>query len=485
MYHAYREDKHLDFHQLHEKYGPIVRYGPNTLSINHPAALKAIYGHKANVRKSDFYLSFPAAPGVFSTHTAIDRTAHARKRRVMSHAFSETALKSVEEYVLGHVQTYIQKLAGATSSTSRSTDGWTEPRDVQSWSSYFGFDVMSDLAFSKAFGMLEGDDPSVRRANFLLGQAAKRHNVTGPMPWLHQSGFDRLLFRGLNKNRDAYMKFSKSLVGQRMNSDIYNSSRRDFFYYLLNAKDPETGQGFAKGELWGESNTLIIAGSDTTSTTITSTLFYLLHNPAALARVQQELRDAFPSSAEDIRYGPVLNGCTYLRACIDEAMRMSPPVGGLLPRVTLPGGLDIPDMDDLHIPAGVGVGCPIYTMHHNEDYVADPFTYRPERWLASETVSAESVEALHSVFNPFSVGPRGCIGKPMAYLEMSLALGRLLWGYEIRLASGELGTVGEGNGKLGRGRERRGEFQMWDIFVADKEGPWAEFRPRSQGDVHN
>ncbi|KAF2094506.1 cytochrome P450 [Rhizodiscina lignyota] len=476
VYHAYRGDKHLDFHQLHQKYGPVVRYGPNTLSFNHPAALKAIYGHKANVRKSDFYLSFPVAPGVFSTHTAIDRAAHARKRRVMSHAFSEAALKSVEDYVLGHVRTYIQQLAGGTS------NAWTEPRDVATWSAYLGFDVMGDLSFGKSFGMLEGDNPEVRRATYLLSRAAKRHNVTGPMPWLHQSRFDRLLFRKINQDRDQYMAFSKKQVGERMNSDVYNSSRRDFFYYLLNAKDPESGQGFAKGELWGESNTLIIAGSDTTSTTITSTIFYLLHNPIALATVQKEIREKF-GSVEDIRAGPVLNSCTYLRACIDEAMRMSPPVSAILPRFTLDGGLDIPGLD-IHIPAGVGVGCPIYGLHHNTDYVPDPFTYRPERWILGQSATEESLDALHSVFNPFSIGPRGCIGKPMAYLELTLTLGRLLWGYEMRLAPGDQGRMGEGNAKLGNGRERENEFQMWDIFVSDKEGPVAQFMPREWNLLH-
>lgn len=148
-----------------------MRYSPNTLSFNHPAALKAIYGHKANVRKSDFYLSFPAAPGVFSTHTALDPAAHARKRRVMSHAFSADALKGVEDFVLGHVRTYLQKLAGGTSSA------WTDARDVMTWSSYLGFDVMGDLAFGKSFGMLENDDEEVRRATYLLGRAAKRHNI--------------------------------------------------------------------------------------------------------------------------------------------------------------------------------------------------------------------------------------------------------------------------------------------------------------------
>lgn len=156
-------------------------------------------------------------------------------------------------------------------------------------------------------------------------------------------------------------------------------------------------------------------------------------------------------------------------------MRMSPPVGGVLPRQTLEGGLEIMGRS---IPAGVGVGCPIYAMHHNADFVPDPFVYRPERWILGEGATNESLHSLHDIFNPFSIGPRGCIGKPMAYLELTLALARLVWAYDMRLTPGPLGRVGEGKPGAEMGREREGEFQMLDIFVSDKEGPFANFRPR-------
>lgn len=165
--------------------GVFVRYGPNKLSINHPSALKKIYGHKANIRKSDFYLAFPAAPGVFSTHTAIDRHAHARKRRVMSHAFSDAALKGLENLVLVHIRSFIYRLGGRDSNASLcnprgspdpARKEWTEPRNLSAWSSYLAFDVMGDLCFGKSFGML-GDKPENREAVFLLAQAARRHNI--------------------------------------------------------------------------------------------------------------------------------------------------------------------------------------------------------------------------------------------------------------------------------------------------------------------
>ena len=142
-------------------------------------ALKTIYGHKANVLKAPFYLAFPAAPGVFSTHTAIDKHVHARKRRVMSHAFSDTALRGLEEFILVHIHEFIEKLTGGGSTVTNVNaieKGWTAPKDVSSWCSYLGFDVMGDLCFGKPFGML-GKKPESREAVFLLCQAAKRHNV--------------------------------------------------------------------------------------------------------------------------------------------------------------------------------------------------------------------------------------------------------------------------------------------------------------------
>lgn len=186
-----------------------------------------------------------------------------------------------------------------------------------------------------------------------------------------------------------------------------------------------------------------------------------------------EVRGTF-TSAEDIRSGPILNGCLYLRSCIDEALRMSPPVGAILPRIVLSGGLHLLGHN---IPQGTVVGCPIYALHHHETFVPDPFSYNPSRWIKGEPdVTTTNLEALHSVFNPFSIGPRGCVGKPMAYMELMMTLARLLWGYDMKLAPGSLGKVGEGAPGKGTGRERRNEFQMEDIFVSSKTGPFALFK---------
>jgi cytochrome P450 len=294
------------------------------------------------------------------------------------------------------------------------------------------------------------------------------------MPLLHEYHLDKILFPKLAAGRDRYMAYSKSQAAERMKST--DVDRKDFFYYLLKARDPDTGLGFSVPELWGESNLLIIAGSDTTSTALSSSFFYLVHNPTSLETAAKEVRERF-GNVEDIHGCPELNSCVFLRACIDEAMRLSPPVGGILPREVLPDGLDI---DGCHIPAGIAVGTPHYTLHHNPAYFPDPFSYIPERWIVGSVsslgqVSKEDVEVARGAFCAFSIGPRGCIGKGMAYTELMIALGRALFLYDIRLAPGR--RVGEG-GKGEWGRNRETEYQLKDSFTSMKDGPLVEFRVR-------
>jgi cytochrome P450 len=272
-----------------------------------------------------------------------------------------------------------------------------------------------------------------------------------------------------------YMAYSKAQAAERMKIGL-DGDRKDFFYYLLNARDPETGKGFSTPELWGESNLLIIAGSDTTSTALASAFFYLVHNPSTLDKLSREITSTF-SDIEEIIHSPTLNSCTYLRAVIDESMRLSPPVGGILPREVLSGGLEV---DGLFIPEGVVVGTPHYAIHHNPEYFPAPFTFNPERWIegSSPSVTREAVDQAQSAFCPFSIGPRGCIGKGVAYVELTTSLARAVYLYEMRLAPGF--TVGEGSPDLEWGRQRKREFQLKDSFTSMKDGPYVQFRERTQ-----
>ncbi|CZT19858.1 related to cytochrome P450 67 [Ramularia collo-cygni] len=491
VYHAYIGDKHILFYHLHKQYGTIVRFSPNSLSINDPAALKVIYAHGANVQKSEFYKCFRAAPQAISTLLATERQHHARKRRIMGQAFADSALRGFEQYVVGHVEDLVDRIGEATkqasSSTSGEKQGWSLPMDMASWSNWLVFDIMGDLVFGRSFNTLKRAEN--RRGIYLLGRAARRNYVVAAMPTLLYTGLEKVfpLLRGLYLDRCQYLAFGKKQVMERTKeggfgqpgSPSMESGRRDIFSFLLHAKDPETGEGMPMAELWMEANTLIVAGSDTTSTTLSAVLYYLLHNTHTLRRLEQEVRGAF-SSADEIVTGSKMQSCTYLRACIDETMRMTPPVGGILPREVLPGGLAIPALG-VDLPAGIDVGVPIYAIHHHEEFVTDPFTFDPSRWLPvaeGEEAHKQDKDALMAVWNPFSLGHRGCLGKPLVYMELCIAIARMVWDFDMRVSAEQY--VSEFlKEDIKRGRRRKEEYQLLDWFMSWNQGPWVDFRRRS------
>ena len=158
--------------------GTVVRFGPNSLSINSNTALKTIYGHKSNVKKSQFYSVFPPTKDTFNTHSSIDKPQHARKRRVLSHAFSDSAVKSMEKYILANVRSFTSALGSKPQSLIEkpgSKGQWGAAQNMSDWCNYLTFDVMGDLCFGKAFEMLEHHRN--RHVIDLIGNAAHMHLI--------------------------------------------------------------------------------------------------------------------------------------------------------------------------------------------------------------------------------------------------------------------------------------------------------------------
>ncbi len=155
LYHAYIGDKHLVLYHLHQKYGRVVRFTPNTISINDPAALKVIYANSANVRKADFYKYFRAAPDAISTLLATEKAHHARKRRIMGQAFADSAMKGLETYVLAHADSFMEKIGEDVRRRDGKKDKWSKALDLQAWCNWLVFDVMGDtVSFSTSISRL-------------------------------------------------------------------------------------------------------------------------------------------------------------------------------------------------------------------------------------------------------------------------------------------------------------------------------------------
>lgn len=171
-------------------------------------------------------------------------------------------------------------------------------------------------------------------------------------------------------------------------------------------------------------------GADTTASSLSNAVFHLLNNPETLRRLTKEIRSTF-SYSSDIRTDPTLQQCKYLSACIDESLRLTPPVGGCLQRLVPSGGVTI---EDHYIPAGTDVGVPHHAVMRDERYYIDPWSFKPNRWIQSARNTEEIIRKGRSAFCPFGLGPTGCIGKAWALIELKLTIAHLVFRYDLEWA---------------------------------------------------
>lgn len=347
---------------------------------------------------------------------------------------------------------------------------------------------MSQLVFGTSYHLLT-DSTNHWIIDGVLGQM-RRISFLTTLPELQDMRLHHILFPEARKKAIRFSGKSREILEARRardKTDTYGL-KNDLFSKLLTAKDPETGESLSQAQLWAESNLLIIAGkrsknalylhqciteyallgSDTSSTGIAALFFYLSRNPLAYSRVAREVRETFTSN-QDISQGPKLSSCTYLRACIQEALRLNPAASGAMWREVLPGGLHI-GSENLHIPAGCEVGTGIFSLNHNKAYFPEPFAYKPERWIASE-YGEDLVAKARAAFATFSVGPRNCVGKNLAMIEISLAAAAVIRQYDFRQADSWLGQVGDGAGT------QKGVYQTLWAFTSLKQGPYIQFKP--------
>jgi cytochrome P450 len=160
---------------------------------------------------------------------------------------------------------------------------------------------------------------------------------------------------------------------------------------------------------------------------------YLSGSSRCYRRVVEEIRSTF-DSVDSIQLGQKLNSCVFLQACVNEAMRLSPPGGSSLWREVETGGLSI---EGDFIPAGCEVGVCVYAIHHHPDYWEYPFNYYPERWL-NDREKAKGSDGPRRPFVPFNIGSRSCVGKPLAWAEIMLTYARLCWEFDFKRATSNL-----------------------------------------------
>lgn len=215
------------------------------------------------------------------------------------------------------------------------------------------------------------------------------------------------------------------------------SDRVDLLARLMEGRD-ENGDKLGREELTAEALTQLIAGSDTTSNTSCALLYHCLCNPPVVRKLQAELDAALPDPDVVPAFAQVKD-LPYVDAVIKETMRIHSTSSLGLPRLVPPGpGITISSSldpaDTHHFPPGTVLSVPAYTIHHSSTiWGPDADMFRPERW---EHVTDKQKAA----FVPFSYGPRACVGRNVAEMELALIVATVFRRYEFELRQGDMET---------------------------------------------
>jgi cytochrome P450 len=197
------------------------------------------------------------------------------------------------------------------------------------------------------------------------------------------------------------------------------ADRIDVLSLLVAARD-ENGSSLTEQELFDEMFTLLMAGIETTTTSLAWVLCHVLARPDVLRKVVAERERVVGTellSAEHI------GELGYLDAVMKESARLTPvttDVARVVKRPLRIGGIDLP--------AGAGVSAGIYLTHHRADLWPDPERFDPERFIRARP-------SPHAYF-PFGGGDRRCLGAAFSTYVMKVVITQLLSRLELRLAPG-------------------------------------------------
>ena len=406
-YHQFKGDLVFQIKALHDIYGPVVRIAPYELSFTDNAAWRDIYTANNSLKQQlprDPYVLPPPPPDVPGDGLIFaDDVTHARLRKQLGYAFNIKALEEQQSLIQRHIETLVNQFHKFATASATTDEKSTSVIDFAKWTSLATFDIVSELAFGEPSGCLEHgeyNDLAARitgsNATGALLSCLARFGLL-PLVW-------KLNAREMARQQKEFNNLSLPVIERRMqeHEDGTDGDKRDFCSYILGKREDGESHAWRKEDMQLLAISFIVAGTETTGTTLAATMWFLLKNPRCMAKLTAEIRGAFQEQSDIDMAGT--SKLPYLMACIEEGLRLATPAPFSVARKT-PADMTVAG---LMIPKGTSVGVPQYAAWHVERNFERPMDFAPERWLDS---SDQFVAGEKKGFVPFGVGPRSCIGK--------------------------------------------------------------------------
>ncbi|KAL2002185.1 hypothetical protein VTN02DRAFT_482 [Thermoascus thermophilus] len=413
---------------LHRKHGIAVRMGPNVLSLSDPNLISKVFTTKNPWKKSTMYgvnEAMVAGKRVTNLFATTDEKWHSTFIRPVKSLYSMTKVQDVEHCVDAVINLYLEKLQERFVSPGKACD-------MADYMVYFAWDTMSQVTFSETLGILEAGNDDRK----ILETSCRSLDYFAPVCQIPE--LDLLLdknpvYRLGPPSFGWATLFSIEALKKRIQRGPTLGGKNDFLDKFLEAKKKHP-------ELVDDNMVVtylisnVIAGSDTTASSLCSAIYHILKHPEVHRKLREEIHGAqlpIPASWKDIQDLP------YLNAVMKEAMRIHPGVGLMLERVVPEGGLALPD--GRFVPAGTIVGMNPWVINRNEE-VFGPNTdeFIPERWLKYDHETEEQfstrVSRMKGCDLTFGAGSRVCIGRYLSQFESYKLIATMFTKFDIELA---------------------------------------------------
>jgi cytochrome P450 len=393
--------------KINDQYGSLVRIGPNELVTNDPDVLRRIMSSRSAYERGPWYDGFRLDPTRDHTFSMRDDAAHSILRNKVSAGYSGKENKMMEEAI----ESQVAKFVDFIESRYISDPAKYRPMELSEKIQFYTLDVIGELAFGKEFGYMK-EDRDIHEYLKMLNDSVPVMLILANLPWMAkvlQSPVFRTLFpkEGDKLGFGAFIGVAKRIVAERFGPQAL--PQPDMLGSFIR-------HGLTQEEAAGEALLQIVAGSDSTASTIRFIFLHLLSNPSCYAKLQREIDEGIASGriSSPIKHSEARE-MPYLQAVIKEGLRVIPSAAGAFFKTVPPGGDTI---DGKFIPEGTQIGSSPFGIHNSKKiFGPDAEAFNPERWIQANPDSLAKM--VSTVDLAFHSGKWQCLGKTVALIEFN------------------------------------------------------------------